>query len=57
MDDNKVMKMKVSNFIKNKEMEKQISYEVKNLIRKNEIIDKEIQRQEIKLNKRILPKL
>lgn len=42
MDDNKVMKMKVSNFIKNKEMEKQISYEVKNLIRKNEIIDKEI---------------
>lgn len=47
MDDNKVMKMKVSNFIKNKEQEKQLHYDIKNLIRKNEIIDKEIVRKEL----------
>lgn len=42
MDDNKNVKLKVSNFIKNKEQEKSLNYNIKNLLRKNEIIDKEI---------------
>lgn len=47
MEDNKTVKMKVSNFIRNKQEEKALRYSIKNIIRKNEIIDKDLS----KLNK------
>lgn len=42
MEDNKAIKMKVSNFIRNKQEEKALKYNIKNMIRKNEIIDKDL---------------
>lgn len=41
MDDNKNVKLKVSNFIKSKEQEKSLIYNIKNISWKNEIIDRE----------------
>lgn len=38
MDDNKNFKMKISNFINDKEDEKVLRIEVKNLVRKQEVI-------------------
>jgi hypothetical protein len=43
MEDNKNVKMKIANFIQNKDLEKQLLYSVKNLQRKHEIISKEYQ--------------
>ena len=39
MDDNKKFKMKIGNFIQDKDMEKQLVYSIKNLKRKHEVID------------------
>ena len=39
MDDNKNLKMKINNFIKDKETENELKYQIKNLKRKIEIIE------------------
>lgn len=39
MDDNKNLKMKISNFIKDKETENELKYQIKNLQRKIEILE------------------
>lgn len=39
MDDNKNLKMKINNFIKDKELESELKYQIKNLKRKVEILE------------------
>lgn len=39
MDDNKNLKMKINNFIKDKELQAELKYQIKNLKRKIEILE------------------
>ncbi len=51
MEDNKDLKMKISNFIQDKDQEKNLIYIIQNLERKHEVIDYKYQKAQKYLKK------